>query len=63
MRKGLDVEIEKILSNYDKTTVPEDLAKINDFANDLYKNGKMKRKESQLFPNEAFCYLCNINNL
>ena len=49
----IDKEVQKVVSEFDKSLIPEDLAKADAFYNCLKKEGKLKKKESQWFPNEA----------
>lgn len=57
MKTGsIDKEIRDAISSFDKSLIPDDLAKADAFYNHLQKEGLLKRKESQLFPNEAYSF-------
>lgn len=59
---SIDKEVQKAVSEFDKSLIPEDLAKADAFYNSLKKEGKLKKKESQLFPNEAYSYRAGVKD-
>ncbi len=57
MKSGtIEAEFKKVISGFDESLIPDDLAKADAFYNHLQKEGILKRKESQLFPNEAYSF-------
>lgn len=53
---AIEQEIEKVIVGFDKSLIPDDLVKADDFYNHLQKQGLLKKKENQLFPNEAYSF-------
>lgn len=57
MKTGpIDKEIKMVISSFDRSLIPDDLAKADDFYNYMHEKGMLKKKESQLFPNEAYSF-------
>lgn len=52
----IEKEIREAISNFDKSLIPEELTKVDSFYNYLQEKGMLKRRESQLFPNEAYSF-------
>lgn len=52
----VEQEIGKVIATFDKSSIPDDLAKADAFYNYLQKQGILKKKGNQLFPNEAYSF-------